>query len=379
MVDSVYSDRKAGALASTVLRKTLKVRAGENVTIETWSGTLPWATAFVLEARRIGARPVLLVEDEDVYWKSLASAEPKALGNLGRHEWALLERTNAYVFFWGPGDMAREMKLPQKTKDAMWAYEDRWFATANRAGLRLARLFMGRVTPASARMYGVDENAWRRELVEGALVDPEIMHRAGTRVAERLRTGREVHIQHPNGTDITLRLKHREPLLHTGILESRRRGNNGHGGMHAGVQDVNIPAGYATAALDEDAAEGRFVANGVGWFEDVRLRGGIWEFRNGRLLHYSYLDGRERFDRAYADAGRGRDFPGMLSIGLNPKMHMAPLMTDQGFGVVTLSIGANRYAGGTTETKNSFFSWLHLKGADLTIDGKPLVKKGRVL
>ena len=38
---------------------------------------------------------------------------------------------------------------------------------------------------------------------------------------------------------------------------------------------------------------------------------------------------RDAFDRSYAAAGRGRDLPGTITIGLNPKIHSAPLMEDQ--------------------------------------------------
>ena len=379
MNDPTYSDRKARAVASLVLSKTLRVRAGENVTVETWSGTLPWANAFILEARRLGARPVLLVEDEETFWASVASGDLKALGTPGRHEWALLERTDAYVFFWGPGDMAREMRLPPKTRDLLWGYDDRWFTTANRIGLRMARLFLGRVTEASAAVFGVDAAAWRRELVAATLVDPETMHRSGLHVAERLQQGTDVHIMHPNGTDLSLRLRHRPPVVQTGLFDGRTSRKGGHASARRGLLEANIPAGYVVTALDEDAAEGRYVSNRLSFLEGPRLRGGIWEFRNGRLIHYSYLEGREAFDREYAAAGRGRDAPGTLSIGLNPRIHSAPLMNDQALGMVTLSIGANRYAGGTTETKNSFKSWLLLAGADVTIDGRPLVRKGKVV
>ncbi len=366
-------------MASLVLSKTLRVRPGEAVTIETWSGTLPWATAFVLEARRMGARPVLLYEDEETYWKSVASADPKVLGTPGRHEWALLERTNAYVFFWGPGDLAREMRLPEKTRELLGAYDDRWFATAERVGLRMARLYLGRMTAASAPIYGVDADAVQRELVDAALVDPEPMHRMGLRVAERLREGTELHIEHPNGTDLSLRLKHRPPILQTGIFDGLTAKKGGRIPSHPGLLEATVPAGYVFVALDEGFAEGRFVSDRPSFLELTRLRGGIWEFRNGRLIHYSYLDGRDAFDRAYAAAGPGRDLPGMITIGLNPKIRHAPLMEDQALGTVTLNIGANRYAGGTTETKNWFKPWLLLRGADVAIDGKPLVKHGKVL
>src|ERR1700681_2132721 len=92
---------QAAKVARSVLKNTLRLRPGENVTIETWSETLPWAKPFVQEARKMGVNPLLLYEDEESYWEALRAGKARQTGKVGSHEWASLDKSSAYVFFFG--------------------------------------------------------------------------------------------------------------------------------------------------------------------------------------------------------------------------------------------------------------------------------------
>jgi leucyl aminopeptidase (aminopeptidase T) len=373
MTASAYSESRARDMARMVLTKTLRVRPGESVTIETWDGTVAWANAFVLETRRMGAYPLLLYNDEATYWKTLDLAGPKILGVTGRQEWAMLERTNAYVAFWGPSDMIRESRLPAQTAAEMTAYDDHWFEVANRTGLRLCRMYLGRVSPTTARAFGVDEEAWRRELVDAALVDPVPLHRTALKIADRLRKGSVVEVRHPNGTELRLRLRHREPRIDSGVLPPRP-GARGRGASGApGIQDVAIPAGVVLVAPDEESGDGRFVSNAPSDSVEGPLEGGEWTLRDGELTSYSYRSGGETFEREYRRVGPRVARPGLLCVGLNPKIRDAPLMRDQRLGTITFSLGGNRWFGGQTDG-HGFRPYLHLIDGELRVDGKVLVK-----
>jgi hypothetical protein len=52
-------------------------------------------------------------------------------------------------------------------------------------------------------------------------------------------------------------------------------------------------------------------------------------------------------------------------------------MEDQELGAVLLSLGGNQFRGG--KNASPFGAWLVVKGADVSIDGKPLVTDGRLL
>src|SRR5215472_16361855 len=91
-----------GGLQSQVARKvvseSLRLNKGESVTVETWNNGMSLALAVVGEARRVGAHPIMIFEDEDTYVDGVKNAPKDALGRMGRHEYELLSATDAYFF-----------------------------------------------------------------------------------------------------------------------------------------------------------------------------------------------------------------------------------------------------------------------------------------
>ena len=360
------------AMARTVLRRSLQVRRGSRLLVETWSGTLPAAQAFVLEAYRLGARPLLLLQDEPTYWAAATECRPELLARLADHRRAAVEHSDAIVSFFGPSDRERVHALPARARFTLCEYNDGLYRTAERAGIPTVEMALGRASESSARMYAVDLVRWRHELVTAARVDPRELRRRARRLVPRLRTGRSLRVRHPNGTDLELRLRQRPPLVSDGIAP--RRGA-------ADWRLVTLPAGVVNVAVDEEYAEGAYYSNvtsSVGLSGPVaELAGGRWTFDGGRLRRYSFDRGAEAFSESYARAGAGRDRPGSLSIGLNDHLESSPLLEDQGAGTVTLHIGRNDHVGGTNHA--SWWAWLFLRGADVTVDGSYMVRRGRLV
>ncbi len=85
------------ALAKNVIRRTLHIQPKENVIVETWNHGLPIATEVVYQVRAAGARPMLLFEDEDTYWKSVTTLPESKLGQVGSHEWKAMSEADGYV------------------------------------------------------------------------------------------------------------------------------------------------------------------------------------------------------------------------------------------------------------------------------------------
>jgi leucyl aminopeptidase (aminopeptidase T) len=366
-------DARAREMARVVLRKCLRVRSGEHVTIESWSETIEYANAFVLETLRLGARPLLLYQDEPTYWAAVAENRPSRLARVGDHLRAAITRSDALVTFFGPSDRERAHALPWTTRFRLGEYPDALYGAAAKAGTRAVQLALGRASSASARMYGVDLATWKAELVDGTTVDPGLLHRRADRLARRVATGRSIEITHLNGTRLRLGLRHRRPQISDGIVPPAR--------PKGSWNLVQLPAGVVSVALDEKVAEGLFrsnVRNSVGVSDTVgEVEGGSWNFSGGRLRRFHYDRGQELFAQSYERAGPGRDRVGMLSVGLNDRISMAPLLLDQEAGALTLQIGRNDFAGGTNSVY--WWAWLILRGADLKVDGSPLVKAGRLV
>jgi leucyl aminopeptidase (aminopeptidase T) len=366
------SESAHAALARVLLGDALGVRAGENVLVETWNHTLPYAAACVVEARRRGAVPMLLLEDERAYWRSLDVAPASARwSRVGAHEWAALARTQAFVFFPGPEDRPRFQSLPAKRRTALLGYNDEWYRRARAARLRGVRSVLGYASDPQAERWGVEAGIWREQLFRGSVgVDLPAVRRAASRVAEKLRRGRRVRISAPNGTDLSLKLRGRRPRVDDGVV--------GPEDVAAGENMTSAPPGTVTVAVDERGTEGVAVANRPSYLRAGRVQGGQWEVHGGHLTSFWYNEGQPAFEEPFESAPRGRDVVGLLSLGLNPALAPGvPQVEDAEAGVVTVAVGGNRDYGGTNRCP--FLSWIALGDATVAVDDAPLVDRGQFL
>jgi leucyl aminopeptidase (aminopeptidase T) len=346
-------------LARSVLVNNLHLRGGERIIIEAWTHTLPWAVAFAREARRLGAQPLVPYEDEKAYWDAVDDNEDAVLGGAPPHEWAALSKSDVYVHFWGPGDRVRLNALPEARANRLFGFNPNWYAAAAKAGVRGARMEIGRIYPTTVRAYGVDEAEWTDQVVRGAMVTPEKLAAAAAPVAKVLRRGEKLRIHDDHGTDLTLGLAHRPARSQIGRPASYPFG-----------MLTTLPSGMVRVALDESVADGTIVANRSSYYDDGKEDGGVLRFRRGKLTSASFDHGGKRFKAGFNKGGKGRDRPGIFSIGLNPYLHNTPQVEDTELGAVTVAVGGNRGLGG--KNPSPFFGWVVNSGATVEIDGRPL-------
>ena len=360
------------AVGRTIVVRALGLRRGEHLLVSSWTHTLPWAAACVSEARRVGARPFLLFEDEGAFWRGLEGVrQPPAWVNVAAPVREALERADAFVYFPGPADRPRLRGLRADVSEPFLASDDAWLARARSAGVRGVRCLLGYASDALADAYGVPAALWRSRLVRGITApDYAALRTAAERVARRLSKGRELAIAAPNGTDLRVRLKGRRPWVEDGTVpRSRRR----RGGPLAAS-----PPGAVVVAVDERSARGTVVANRPSFLATGRVEGGEWEFEGGRLRHYGYSRGHDVFESEFAQAPPGRDVLGLVSLGLNPALAPGvPHAEDQEAGTVTVAIGGNRVYEGSVRCR--FLSWLAVGGASLAVDGAPVCDRGELL
>jgi leucyl aminopeptidase (aminopeptidase T) len=363
------STELAVELARNVLTKTLRVRPGENVVIETWSESLPWAKPFVTEARRMGANPMMLYEDEESFWEALRSGNSRHTGRVGSHEWAALGKTSAYVFFFGPSEWPRGDELPPQKRVGVAAYNPEWYRRAAKAKIRGARMYLGRTSQLAADRWELDLHDWQAELLRASLVPPADLHRMGTWIGDRMQKGKEVKVSLANGTELTFRLGRFPVQLDDALVDDSD--------LKAGNNMAAIPGGVVGVAIDHTSASGTVVGNHTTYPDSGPISGIRWTFADGHLTDQSYESGGGPIEALYAKAPRaGRDRLSYFSVGLNPEIAHLPQMEDQELGAVLLTIGGNTFRGG--KNASPFGAWMVLNGADVTIDGKPLVQGGRI-
>ncbi|HKV90838.1 MAG TPA: hypothetical protein VJQ43_06575 [Thermoplasmata archaeon] len=359
-------------LARVLLGTALRVRRGENVIIETWSHSLPYSTACVVEARRLGAHPMLMLEDETAYWRSLDVAP--AIGRwsrVGRHEWSALDATHAYVFFPGPEDRPRFTALPTSHRNALTTYNREWHRRARSAGTRAVRCLLGYASDPQAAFWGIPGEKWRERLLRSTVdVDYRAIGAEASRLYRRLVEGKLLRITGDNGTDLQVKLRHRPPVVDDGIV--------GRHDVAEGRFLTTAPPGTVVTAVDESSAEGVVTANRTSYLRGGRVDGGQWEVHAGHLVNAWYTDGQRTFETAFKAAPKGRDVVGLVSIGLNPEIGPGvPQVEDQEAGAVTIAVGGNRQFGGRNSCP--FISWIVVAEATVAIDGRPVLDRGKPL
>jgi leucyl aminopeptidase (aminopeptidase T) len=357
--------------ARNIVTKYLKVRAGENVIIESWEHTMLLASAMVDEVRRVGGKVLFEYNDEDAWWRAIDRKQTKLLGKASAPEWAALEAADVYVNFWGPSDTNRIEKLPDEPGNEAFAWNWPWYEVARKAGLRGVRMTEGFVTKGRARQWGKDASKWEESMLRACLPDPEVTAKSGVRLSKALSRGKKVRISHSNGTDLEVALAGIAPRVIDGRPHPYHKGDSPSGMLQ------QVPAGTLDVALDSKTAEGTFHANrrtNIWW--NVHS-GGSLEFTHGKLASYTFEEGEKEFTRQYKAGTAGRDRASALKLGLNPAVKDVPNLETVEGGSVSLQIGRNLHLGGSNRSK--FFSWFSLAGAEIAIDGTPIIRAGKLL
>jgi leucyl aminopeptidase (aminopeptidase T) len=363
-MSSSAAARRESKFAKAVLTQNLQVKPGENIIIEGWSRMLPWATALAREARRLKAYPLVLYEDEDAYWDSVDSHEDEILGANPSHEWAALGKADVYIHMWNAGDRLRLEALGPKRAQKIFSWNPAWYKAAAKAGLRGSRLEIGRPFPSLAKVYGVDLATWTAQLVDASMVAPDKMNAVATPIARALARGQRLRIYDDQGTDLTLGLIGSRPRVDIGRITKED--------MKTQFGRLNLlPAGAIRVVLDGSVADGTIIANRASYNDVGMSTDGVFEFRKGRLVSHRFASGAKFFDDGFGKGGKGRDRPGYLAIGLNPKLHNTPQLEDREAGAVTVAVGNNEFLPGG-KNKSKFTGIIVNAGVRMEVDGKPV-------
>ena len=354
------------ALAKSVITRALHVKPKENAIVECWTHGLPVAAEFVYQLRAAGARPMLLVEDEDTMWRSVATLPKSKLGQVGSHEWKALADADVYVFVPGPADVTKIREVGWERWEAATAYNEEWYRRAKRNRLRGARIGLGYVTPQRAAAYGLDIDAWRAMVLAASSVDPREFVRRGRRLQSLLSKKGRLEISAPNGTRFRCDLVGREAGIEDGIVSKED--------LEEGDNMASIPAGEAYVVPDERSGEGTIVFDRpVAWLGRW-VRDLVFAFDDGRLAKWTASEGDEMIRRDWETARGDKDRLGYIDIGLNPMARSGFLQDVIVAGSVYVAVGANEEAGG--KNKTDFYLGASLTGATVRVDGRVIVEGG---
>jgi len=354
------------SLVKNVLSSTLSVQPGDDVIVETWDHGLPIADAFVYHLRKLGARPMLLFEHEEAFWKRVESLSDDVLGKVGEHEWAAMEKTKGYVFIPGPANFTKVWKNFSKFHAAV-SYNQEWYERAKRYRLKAARITLGYASRERARGSNISFTAWQRMLLAASNIDYEALKDKMVKVAALLRND-QVHITAPNGTDLNLRLAGRDAYPEDCIVDNDD--------LDHGRNVANIPGGNLLVCPDENYAEGNIVFDRPTPYLGKWVNGIRFDFKDGTLKKYQARLNSNVLKTSYEKATGEKDRVAVLGIGLNPKARIGFLQDSIVAGAVTVAIGGNDDVGGASKT-DFYFPGVITK-ATLSVDGNTIIQNGKV-
>lgn len=358
-----------GRFAKKIINDVLHLKAGENLTIEAWEHQLPFAKEIRFQARKLGANVLMFVEDDENYFRLLEEGKENNLGHVGKHEWSLLENSDAYIFFPGPADAQRQTKLDAKKRSKSTAYNREWYQRAAKAGVRGVRVRTAYVTPSRARMMGFDFRKWMSNTLDAIDVDYDKIYRQGKRLSSLFKLGNNVKIEHPVGTDLRLELRRASPHLYSGVM-SKAPSYNIYSCM------MYIPGSELDVVPNENSANGSVYFDRSIFAGNKSIEGLKWTFRNGKLTSYSAKKNEALFKKSYEQAKGDRDKIGVIVLGLCPKLEYGFNMDYNVEGSLTIGLGS---FGEGDRNKTDYQFLATLSNATLKIDDMKVIDKGKIV
>jgi aminopeptidase len=226
--------------------------------------------------------------------------------------------------------------------------------------------------PWRAQRYGLSEDALTQMFWNGVNLDYTQLQARGEQVKSALAGGKELHITHPNGTDLTLQVQGRPVLVSDGIVSAQDQAAGG------AAVSVYLPAGEVYTTPVPGTAKGKLVNTRM-FFRGKQIDNLTFTIADGKVTAMTgegpgYADFKAQYD-AVGDARK--DLLGFVDLGINPNVTLPAdnaVGTWVPSGTVTLGTGNNLWAGGDNPVTFSVVT--HLPGSTVALDGKPIVEGG---
>ncbi len=304
--EKLYSD-----VARKILSDSLHIKKGESVTIETWSNSLRLARQIIIEARKIGAIPLLMLEDEEAFVDGIKNMPEEIVGTMGKHEYNLLAGTDAYIFIPGPPLGAYYSKLTSEQKAAGMRYNSSWYEAAEKAKLRGVRFTAGYVGKDVASLIGKKVDQIVAHQLK-AILGPDfasVSNRA-RQIKPILQDSATCELSSSDGSTLSFMLKG-DTEIEDAIVDEEDVAN--------GYNMTYVPAGFIAKGVESSSVSGKVKISAsvtrLGLIKDA-----ILEFESGKLSGWKSKSSKDKLDKLVESAAEDSRTLSMLTIGLNPSM-----------------------------------------------------------
>src|SRR2546428_12132740 len=355
------------SLADTVVNTSLRVKPEETVVINTWQHTLPLASQLAYQVRKAGGLPLVTLDMDEYWWKSLTELPVENLRRPLRHSLALFDETDAAVNIFGPEDPQTYRSVQGSQMGALFESFQKTYDKIRERKVRSVDLQVGYVTEPRAKTYGFNYEAWRRNVEEASNADYEKIAQLGKKLARTLEHARQAEVT-SEGTKRKMETGDHQAFVENGIIDEEDR--------NKGFVFTSIPTGYVTLAPKRGTTEGSFHSDMTVPILGQLIKGISWEFQKGRLVKSAAEANYDSFQKVYEPSSGDKDQDANLSTGLHEAVRPGFLADYMSLGTVTIGIGENQYLQG--ENKSTLQFQASLSKATVTVDGQPIVHNGKL-
>lgn len=356
-------------LARRLVTQSAGVKEGEVVLISGGVRDMELLENLSIEVQKVGGDPLLSVGSDRLVKRSYAEVPEKYDAVTSKVGTELARFANVTISV-----------DSNETEDVLAGVPRTRLAARGKAGESIGAEFIRRKVRGVEVGNGFYPTEWRARRFEmppadftktfwdGVNVDYTSLQAAGDRVKSAL-AGNELHITHPNGTDLKVNIQGRPVLVSDGIISADD--------VAKGALNVYLPAGEVMVTPVEGSGSGKFVVDKT-YFEGKEVTGLTLTFEGGKLTSLTGAGpGFEALKADYDARGAGKELLGVVDLGINPNIRLAPaskLGNWVSAGMVTISTGSNTWAGGTNNISYGLTG--HLPGATVKLDGKVIVENG---
>jgi leucyl aminopeptidase (aminopeptidase T) len=241
------------------------------------------------------------------------------------------------------------------------------FKTIRERNVRI--IFLGNglyPTPSRAKQFGVSEAELAKCFWDGVNADYAQLQATGLKLKKILSEAKDIHLTHPNGTDLKASIDKRPVLVSDGVIDDAKRKQGG------AACWTYLPAGEVYVSTAMATAEGRVVVDRV-YFEGKEINDLIMEVKGGKVVSLTAKSNGDRLAAAFKAAAEGKDRFGVIDVGINPNVHPpanSKVLAAMSAGMVSVYVGNDTWAGGDDNTP--FILAGYLPGATVAVDGKVL-------
>lgn len=351
-----------------VVKNCLRIGKSDRVAIHTWKHTIPLAEAFAIECREAGAKTIIELITDELYYKTILGLPIEYLKQPDPYSLAMLDVNTAAIFISGPEDPERLKQIEPERMGAMVEADKPYLDRFLEKKIRAAEMTIGHVTRHRAKTYGFNYDDWNENMHAALDVEYEYMRNLGRKIGNMLELANDVHITTQQGTDFRLELVHQTAHISDGVVDDED--------IQKGDVFTSLPAGNVAVVPKERSAKGIFISDAPEADSGLLLRGITWKFEDGRLVSFKGEKNVEATLTRWECAEGDKDQLGVLMLGLNPKAKTGFLYNPIVLGTLTLSIGDNREFGGKMESNFGFHC--SVSKPTLELDGKIVIKDGKL-